>query len=80
MKITRVETDLLRVPLPPARLAARVAGPAAATAVEVVLVRVLTDGGPTGLGFTYTLGGGGAAVRSLIDTVIADSSPARTRR
>ena len=30
------------------------------------------DGGPTGLGFAYTLGGGGAAVRSLIDTVIAD--------
>ena len=72
MKITRVETDLLRVPLPrPVALPAS-QDPRSATAVEVVLVRVLTDGGPTGLGFAYTLGGGGAAVRSLIDTVIAD--------
>lgn len=72
MKITRVETDLLRVPLP-----RPVALPASqdlrsATAVEAVLVRVLTDGVSAGLGFAYTLGGGGAAVRSLIDTVIAD--------
>lgn len=72
MKITRVETDLLRVPLPrPVALPAS-QDPRAATTADVVLVRVLTDGGPTGLGFVYTLGGGGPAVRSLIDTVIAD--------
>jgi L-alanine-DL-glutamate epimerase-like enolase superfamily enzyme len=72
MKITRVETDLLRVPLPrPVALPAS-QDPRAATTTDVVLVRALTDGGPTGLGFAYTLGGGGAAVRSLIDTVIAD--------
>ncbi|MDB5308798.1 MAG: hypothetical protein JWO38_3000 [Gemmataceae bacterium] len=72
MKITRVETDLLRVPLPrPVSLPAS-QDPRSATAADVVLVRVLTGGGPVGLGFAYTLGGGGAAIRSLMDTVIAD--------
>jgi L-alanine-DL-glutamate epimerase-like enolase superfamily enzyme len=72
MKILKLETDLLRVPLPrPVSLPAS-QDPRSATAAEVVLVRLLTDGGPTGLGFAYTLGGGGAAVRSLIDTVVAD--------
>lgn len=72
MKITRVETDLLRVPLPRPVALPAAQDPRTATTADVVLVRVLTDGGPTGLGFAYTLGGGGAAVRSLIDTVIAD--------
>jgi L-alanine-DL-glutamate epimerase-like enolase superfamily enzyme len=71
MKITRVETDLLRFPLPrPVALPAS-QDPRSATEAEVVLVRVLTDWGPTGLGFAYTFGGGGWAVRSLIDTVVA---------
>lgn len=71
MKILRVETDLLRVPLSrPVSLPAS-QDPRSATFAEVVLVHILTDG-PTGLGFAYTLGGGGAAVRSLIDTVIVD--------
>jgi L-alanine-DL-glutamate epimerase-like enolase superfamily enzyme len=71
MRITTVETDLLRVPLkrPVALPAAQ--DPRAVTEVEVTLVRVLTAGGPTGLGFCYALGGGGAAIRSLIDAVIA---------
>src|SRR5262249_40021997 len=82
MKITRVETDLLRVPLPrPVSLPAS-QDPRSATSAEVVLVRLLTDGGPDGLGFAHALGGGGAAVRSLIDTVIADvvtgEDPTRT--
>lgn len=82
MKITRVETDLLRVPLPrPVALPAS-QDPRSVSAAEVVLVRLLTDGGPDALGFAYTLGGGGAAVRSLVDTVIADivtgEDPART--
>lgn len=72
MKITRIETDLLRVPLPrPVDLPASQV-PRSTTTVEVVLVRVLTDGEHTGLGFAYLLGGGGVAVRSVIDTVIAD--------
>ena len=36
-----------------------------------MLVRVVTDSGSAGLGFAYTLGGGGPAVRSLIDSVVA---------
>ena len=72
MKITGLETDLLRVPLPRPVALPAAQDPRAATTAEVVIVRALTDGGPTGLGFAYTLGGGGAAVRSLIDTVIAD--------
>jgi L-alanine-DL-glutamate epimerase-like enolase superfamily enzyme len=72
MKITALETDLLCVPL--ARPVALPASqdPRSATAAEVVLVRVLTDSPHTGLGFAYTLGGGGVAVRSLVDSVIAD--------
>lgn len=71
MKITRVETDLLRVPLPrPVSLPAS-QDPRAAKEVEVILVHVLTDGGPTGLGLTYALGGGGSAIRAVIDTLVA---------
>ena len=71
MKITRLETDLLRVPLRRAVSLPSSQDPRAAKEIEVVVVRVLTDGPHAGLGFTYTLGGGGAAVRSLIDTVLA---------
>ena len=73
MKILRVESDLLRVPLPrPVSLPAS-QDPRSATSADVVVVRVVTDGGPTGLGFAYTLGGGGPALRSLVDTVVADA-------
>jgi L-alanine-DL-glutamate epimerase-like enolase superfamily enzyme len=72
MKITALESDLLRVPLPrPVALPAS-QDPRSATTVDAVLVRVLTDGPHTGLGFAYSLGGGGPAMQSLIDTVIAD--------
>ena len=70
MKITKLETDLLRVPLPrPVSLPAA-QDPRPAAHVELVLVRLLTDGPHTGLGFTYAFGGG-SAVRSLLDEVIA---------
>jgi L-alanine-DL-glutamate epimerase-like enolase superfamily enzyme len=72
MRITAVETDLLRVPLKRPVALPATQDPRATTEVEVVLVRLLTSTGPTGLGICYTLGGGGAAVRSMIDTVIAD--------
>ncbi len=44
---------------------------AAPDSVEVVLVHLETDAGITGLGFTYLLGPGAAAVRSLIDTELS---------
>src|SRR5438477_11276851 len=82
MKITRVETDLLNVPLPrPVSLPAS-QDPRAAKHAEVVLVRVLTDDKPCGLGLTYALGGGGAAVQAVIDDLIAPilagEDPAKT--
>ncbi len=73
MKITKLETDLLNVPLPRPMALPTAQDPRPATHVEVVIVRVLTDSKHTGLGFAYCLGGGGAAVRSLLDTVIAET-------
>jgi L-talarate/galactarate dehydratase len=72
MKLLRLETDLLRVPLRRPVALSALQEPRPTSTVEVVLVRAVTDGPHTGLGFAYTLGGGAAAVRSLIDTVIAD--------
>ncbi len=72
MKLLRIETDLLRVPLRRPVALTAIQEPRPASTVEVVLVRAVTDGPHTGLGFAYTLGGGAVAVRSLIDTVIAD--------
>ncbi len=84
MKITRVETDLLHVPLPrPVALPAS-QEPRSAKHVDVVLVHVLTAGGPAGLGLTYSLGGGGAAIRAALDDliapVLAGEDPTRTER
>lgn len=70
MKITKLETDLLRVPLPRPVSVSSSQDPRPATHVDLVLVRLLTDGPHTGLGFTHAFGGG-AAVRSLLDTVVA---------
>ena len=70
MKITRVETDLLRVPL---RRPVSLPGsqePRSARTVDVVLVHVHTDADIRGLGLTYSFGGG-AAVRSLVDELVA---------
>jgi L-alanine-DL-glutamate epimerase-like enolase superfamily enzyme len=70
MRITKLETDLLRVPLPrpvslPASQVLRVANH-----VDLVLVRLLTDGPHTGLGLSYTFNGG-PVLRSFLDEVIA---------
>ena len=45
--------------------------PTAPDAVDLVLVHLETDAGVTGSGFTYALGPGAAAVRSLIDTELS---------
>jgi L-alanine-DL-glutamate epimerase-like enolase superfamily enzyme len=69
MKITGLTTDHLRVPGgKPARIPLTEPKPPAAEAAEVVLVHVETDSGVRGLGLTYTLGPGAAAMRALIDT------------
>ncbi len=72
MKILKLETDLLNVPLPRPVALPTAQDPRPATHVEVVVVRVLTDSAHTGLGFAYSFGGG-VAVRSILDTVIAET-------
>src|SRR5262249_20468879 len=85
MKLTRLTTDHLRVPLPKGgRIPLTQPAPAAPDAVELVLVHLETDAGLTGLGFTYTLGPGASAVRALIDTelsqVVVEEDPRDTDR
>lgn len=81
MKITRVETDLLRLPLPRPVPLPGSQDLRPATHVDVVLVRLLTDTPHVGIGFADSFGGG-AAVRSVIDTmlapVVAGERPARS--
>lgn len=81
MRITSLDTDLLRVPLKrPVALPAS-QDPRAAKEVELLLVHVRTDGRHTGTGLTYTFGGG-AAVRAVVESLIAPmlvgENPART--
>src|SRR5262245_30396557 len=72
MKISRLTTDHLRMPLgKPSRVSLTEPAPAALDAVELVLVHLETDAGVSGLGFTYTLGPGANAVRSLLDTALS---------
>jgi L-alanine-DL-glutamate epimerase-like enolase superfamily enzyme len=73
MKLTRLTTESVRVPLgKPTRVPLtdprRPGGP---DAVDLVIVSAETDAGPSGLGFTHTLGPGAAAVRGLIDTELS---------
>ncbi len=70
MKIVRLETELLRVQLPRAVSLPTSQDPRSTKDVDVVLARIVTDGLHVGLGFTYSFGGG-AAIRSLLDSAIA---------
>ncbi len=70
MKIVRLETDLLRVPLSRPVSLPTSQDPKSASSVDAVVVRLLTDGPHTGLGFTYSFGGG-EALRSILDEIIA---------
>ncbi|MBY0513202.1 MAG: mandelate racemase/muconate lactonizing enzyme family protein [Gemmataceae bacterium] len=72
MKITALATDTRVVPLgKPARVSLTDPRPAGPDAVALVTVRLATDAGVTGLGFTYLLGPGASTVRALIDTELA---------
>lgn len=86
MKITRLTADHLRVPFgKPTRIAlAADRPPIGPEAVDLVLVRLETDAGHSGLGFASVVGAGAAAVRSLIDTelspLVVDCDPRDTDR
>ena len=72
MHLLSLTTDHLRVPFPrPGRVSLSDPKPTGPDTVDLVLVRVDTDAGVTGLGFTYVLGPGATAVRGLIDAEIA---------
>lgn len=72
MKVVKLSTDHLRVALgKPARVSLTDPKPPAPDAIDVVLVHLETDDGARGLGFTYTLGPGAAAIRALIDTELS---------
>lgn len=85
MKLTRLTTDHLRVPLgKPARVSLTEPKSTAPDAVELILVHIETDTGIRGVGFTYTLGPGASAIRALIDTelkpVFMEEDPRDTDR
>jgi L-alanine-DL-glutamate epimerase-like enolase superfamily enzyme len=63
MTIASVRADHYRVPLPVA-LSDSTHG--TMTAFELVTVRIRDDDGAEGLGYTYTVGAGGGAIRQLI--------------
>lgn len=85
MKLTRITSDHIRVPLAKSgRVSLSDPKPNVQEAVDLVLVRLETDTGLAGIGFTHLLGPGAAAVRSLIDAeltslVLADD-PRETDR
>ena len=68
MKVTKITADTLRVPFgKPTRIPLTDPKPTGPNAVDVVLVQLETDAGIAGVGFTYLLGAGATAVRSLIE-------------
>jgi L-alanine-DL-glutamate epimerase-like enolase superfamily enzyme len=85
MRITRLTTDHFRVPLgKPGRVPLTDPKPPAPDAVDLLLVRLETDAGVAGLGFTYHAGPAAAAVRSLVDAelspLVAGEDPRDTDR
>lgn len=72
MKIISLTTDHLRIPLgKPSRVSLTNPKLSVPEAVELVIANIQTDEGLEGLGFTYLLGAGGGAIRSLIDTELS---------
>src|SRR5262245_45436762 len=71
MKILGVQSEFRRLPL--GRFRASLTDPGAPSGqFDVILVRINTDAGLDGIGFTFTLGSGAASLRSLMD---ADFAP-----
>ncbi len=72
MTISQLKTEHLRLPHTRAsRIPLNDPRPRPTDPVELILVHLETTRGLTGLGLTYTLGPGAAAIRSLIETELA---------
>jgi L-talarate/galactarate dehydratase len=67
MRITRIDNQLLRVPLSRPRASPAEADAGRLNHIVVLLVHVHTDAGLTGLGFAYTLQGSGRALLALAE-------------
>jgi L-talarate/galactarate dehydratase len=74
MRITRLTTDHLRVPLAvPERIELSGSKPAAVAAtIDCIIVHLETDANVSGLGITYLRGAGAEAVRSLMDNELSE--------
>jgi len=70
MKISQVQADCFRIPLPTV-LSDSTHG--RITHFQLITVRLRDDEGGEGLGYTYTVGKGGAAVRSVVAHDLAPS-------
>ena len=68
MRITNLQTTLLEVPLEKALLNVT----KTRATLEIILLRVETDEGGVGHGYTYTDGYGGRAITALLDTDVLD--------
>ena len=72
MRITRLNSQLLRLPLPrPAAQALPLGGSGRLDHTFLLLVTLDTDAGLSGLGFAYSTQGGGRALRALADDDLA---------
>jgi L-alanine-DL-glutamate epimerase-like enolase superfamily enzyme len=67
MKISSIETGLYRIPMAEPLVDSTVR----LTDWELVVARVRTDTNLTGVGWSYTIGTGGTAIRALIDDALA---------
>ncbi len=70
MKIEAVQAGHYRIPLPTVMTDST---HGAMAFFELVTVRIRGDGGEEGVGYTYTVGKGGGAIRSLIERDLAPS-------
>lgn len=80
MRITIVETDLLRIPLKRPVTLPGGQDSHSAKDVEIVIVRLLTGSKHTGVGFAYTFTGGAilkAALETLVAPLLVNEDPGR---
>ncbi len=71
MRITRLDSQLLRLPLERPITAPGAAAVGRLDHIYLLVVHLTTDAGPRGLGFAYALEGGGRALKAIADDDLA---------